>query len=187
MFKTDSRWWWSGLAATLVLGGCTTAGMPAVVSTAGSGSYSYELSNPRVRIRIPELPQIDMGPHPAASRDKPHLRAMGSRAPHIISILTPTADRGMTSQQCAQTSASWLIRRNSLAREDYRVFKGGNSDTYGFIYTKRIGGRTQLVTYLFSGYEGTHCIEVHVSRLADSPGEIEQWARGFPRASIERY
>ena len=178
---------WLIAVAVLALGGCATGGAPAGSSTSGAGHFSYTLTGPNVRITIPELPPIDMGPHPAASRERPHLRAMGSKAPYVISVMTPTADKGMSAQQCAQSSASWLIKRHALARQDYLLFKGGNSDTYGFIYSKRAGSGTQLVMYLLSGVEGTHCIEVHISKMSATRGEIREWANGFPRAAIERY
>lgn len=178
---------WPLFVAVLALNGCTTGGTPAGSSTPGAGHFSYTLTSPNVRVTIPELPPIEMGPHPAAGRDRPHLRAMGSRAPYHISILTPAADKGMSPQQCAQSSASWLIKRHTLARQDYLLFKGSNNDTYGFIYAKRVGHGTQLVMYLLSGAEGTHCIEVHISKISSTRDEIRQWANGFTRAAIERY
>jgi len=169
---------------------CTLAGCAAGGGAPGAtadGVFSYQLENPRVRIRIPELPPIRMGKHPLARADKPHLRAYGTTAPFTISVLTPTADRGMSSQHCAQSTASWLIKRHGLARKDYLLFKGANVDTYGFIYAKRTAAGPQLVAYLLSGYEGTHCIEVHVSRMTSNPEDVRRWAMGFPKATIEKY
>jgi hypothetical protein len=167
--------------------GCATDSRPAPTGEVqtNTNSFSFELSDPRVRISVPELPAIQMGPHPLA-KAKPHLRVMGSAPPYNLSILTPTADAGMTAEKCANSAANWAIKQYGLSKGSYRLLNPKGSDTYSMYFPLRLApGKVQLHAYLFTAYAGSHCIEVHVTKFPASESEIGDWLKGFPGARIE--
>lgn len=149
----------------------------------GSSNFDYVLSSPHVEISIPEIPAIKMEKHPLAL-SHPHLRLQGSRDGYQVSILTPLADSGMNSLDCASSRVSSIVGQYGFNRKQYILYKSVDGTTYSMFYPLRVEEQVQLHAHLFSGYRGTHCIEVHVSRIAGSEKDLHIWARGFPGARI---
>jgi hypothetical protein len=151
-----------------------------------SGAFTFSFDNPSTKIEIPELPQVKMEIHPLSAQ-KPHLRYMGSGSGYKLSVITPTADAGMTAIECARTQTDDIIEKNGLQEGDYKLFKASDNHTFSLFYAKPINefkGYAQLGGHLFSAAEGTHCVEVHISRITNSKQEIDSWYSGMPRARI---
>jgi hypothetical protein len=177
------------IVVTAVLG-CST--IPAVTSTSGE-TFSFDIPENKFRVNVPDLPQISMKTHPLAG-SRPDMRYMGEdpKSGYSISILTPTADKGMTPEQCASSSFGSLIKRYGL-NEKFVVSRKNNPSTYIVLFPHRIGPLIQLKAYVLSGYGGDHCIDVHISKNASTKSEEEfknqlmSWYQSFTKASIEHY
>ncbi|TGL60531.1 hypothetical protein [Leptospira sarikeiensis] len=148
----------------------------------GSG-FSFSFDNPKVKVIIPEIPQIKMGPHPMAARGA-HLRYMGSADLYNLSILTPTADPGMTAMDCAQSIISGVVQRFGLKQDQYAVFQGLDKKTFAVFYSIKVLEFSQMNAHLVSSAAGKYCIEVHVSKMTSSEAEAKDWNKGMPNARI---
>lgn len=152
---------------------------------AKAGAFHFDVMRPRVRIIIPGLPDFPLEPHPLA-KAQPHVRFMGSKQPYILSILTPTADAGMTAAQCANSSASALMRRFGLSESQVQLRKADDA-TYVATFHLKEGRIISLKAFLWSAAGGTHCVELNVSKIVSSLDELEAWPRVFESARIESY
>lgn len=156
-------------------------------------AYSFDIPENKFRVNIPDLPQIAMNPHPFAG-SRPDMRYLGAdpKSGYSISILTPTADKGMTPEQCASSSYKSLLKRYGL-NEKYVSARKNNSSTFVVLFPHREGPLLQLKAYVLSGYDGDHCIDVHISKNASTSSEEEvrnqlmNWYQSFTKASIEHY
>ena len=151
---------------------------------AGAQEFVFEATAPDFKVTIPGIPPIRMGPHPMQGTH-PHLRYMGADGPYTISIITPSADRGMTALECAAATVRSLASRPNVPppAELYRVRLDEN--TFVAIYTAQMPGFLQLHAHLLSAAAGTHCIEVHASKIATSPEDVAPWFDDFGKARIE--
>lgn len=156
-------------------------------------TYLFDMQENKLRITIPDIPQIPMKPHPLAG-SRPDMRYMGAdnKSGYSISILTPTADAGMTPVQCASSSLRSLLKRYRL-NPDHIVRRKVNETTFTVLFLHREGPLTQFKAYILSGYGGDHCIDVHISKtvFADSKDELKQqlatWFGSFTKATIVNY
>lgn len=158
-------------------------------ANAGAG-FSFEMPDERLRIVIPDIPQMTMRDHPNAAV-QPSARYLGGDVTgYTISVLTPASDRGYGSEACAVYLFSKLLLRYGLDPKKVTRRKT-DANTHVALFPVRMGPFVQFKTYLLSGYGGTHCIEVHVSRMVpadDKDKLIEQltdWYKGFHDARIE--
>lgn len=150
---------------------------------AGAQGFEFEATAPDFRVTIPGIPPIKMGPHPMQGTH-PHLRYMGGEGAYTISIVTPSAERGMTALQCAGATVRSLASRPNVPPSD-ELYKARLDDTtFIAIYAAQMPGFLQLHAHLLSAAAGTHCIEVHVSRIATSMEDVAPWFSGFGEARI---
>ncbi|MDH5178184.1 MAG: hypothetical protein OEZ39_00835 [Gammaproteobacteria bacterium] len=176
--------------AGLILAGCAAT---TPTKNTGSGTFVFDVPENRFRVIIPDLPHIEMHAHPLASSGA-HFRFMGGdkKDGYSISILTPTADKGMKPEHCANAGYASLLKRYGL-NEKYVFRRKNNSSTYIVLFPHRAGPLIQLKAYLLSGYDGDHCIDVHISKnlLAPSEEEVKEkllaWYQGFTQSSIDHY
>lgn len=150
--------------------------------------FEFDMTNPPLRIVIPDAPPMQMGPHPLG---QPHTRFMGGGpGGFTISVLTPTADQGTSAMQCARSGAASVARRFGLKREDV-VLLQPNDATIVMLFPFKTDPALQLKAFLLSGHGGTHCIEVHLSKMlppgSTTEADIGAWMKGFQRARIEAY
>ena len=79
-------------------------------------TFSFDMPQPRLRVVVPDIPQIKMGIHPNAAL-QPHARFMGTDPQGFsISILMPTADAGMSPRDCARTMHKSIMARFRVRR-----------------------------------------------------------------------
>jgi len=149
-----------------------------------AGGFTFEIEEPRVVITIPSLPQIDMDDHPVRAKGA-HLRYFGSSEGYVVSIMTPTADAGMSPLECASSILGSLGDRPGVPARSEIYNARINDRTFIAIYVSRGDGVMQLNAHLVSAAAGTHCIEVHASRLATSPDDVKVWRNGFGAADIK--
>lgn len=162
------------------------------LSAKGADGYSFQMPDEKIRIVIPDIPQMTMGPHPL-SKERRDMRFMGSGPDGItVTILTPTADAGMTPQDCANSSYKSLLSRFSLDPKFVSTHRSADS-TFVVLFPYRAGSTMQLKAFILSGYGGTHCIDVHVSKTVLPTSkeafaeELARWYGGFRDSKIERY
>ncbi len=148
-------------------------------------TFSFEMPEPRLRIVVPDIPRMDMVQQQG--------RFIGSaEGGYTLSVLTPAADAGMTPRDCAQSLARHVINRFGLDPK-FVVGVQANDATFVMLFPYRAHPVIQFKAFLLSGWNGTHCVEVHVSRtMADAPEkqmaeDLARWFQGFRGARIEPY
>ena len=150
--------------------------------------FEFEMTEPKLRIVIPDAPPMQMGPHPLGQA---HTRFMGGGPRGFsISVLTPTADRGMTPLECARSRVGSVAQRFGLKREDVVMLQPNDTTLVMLFPFKAAEPMMQLKAFLLSGHGGTHCVEVHLSRMLAgnaTEAEIGAWMKGFQKARIETY
>ncbi|HRE16134.1 MAG TPA: hypothetical protein PLW86_03580 [Rhodocyclaceae bacterium] len=161
------------------------AALAAIASTACyADGFVWEVTAPNFKISLPNLPAMKLETHPLNAA-QPHLRLLGSEGPYTISVLTPTADAGMTAQDCANSTIRSLPRRPGVPALD-TIFKGRiNDKTFVAIYASSLDKFVQLHAHIMSAASGTHCIEVHASKISTSKDDVEPWFTGFTKSNIE--
>jgi len=167
--------------ATIICG----AVLAALSSAAqGAGGFVFEVAEPRFRVTIPDIPQMKMDDHPMAAA-QPHLRFFGSEGPYTVSILTPTADAGMSALECASSTVRSLSLRMGGPQPSQVRRARINDTTFIALYAMPVVGAIQLHAHILSASRGTHCIEVHASMISTSKDDLTPWFKGFGKASIE--
>lgn len=155
-------------------------------------TFSFDLTENRLRIVIPDIPQMKMAPHPL-STSRRDMRFMGTDASgYSISIITPTADAGMGPKACASSSYKSLLTRYRLD-PDRVMARQVNDTTFIVLFPFRSEQTMQFKAYILSGYGGDHCIDVHVSKAVfaatkeEATLELKAWLSGFSKAVIAPY
>lgn len=162
------------LAAALLLG----------AAQAATAQLEIVSADPAFKAVVPSFPKVALGEHPMRA-GRPHLRLFGSEGAYTVSVLVPTADAGMGPLECASSSIRTLGERPGVPQPD-KVYKAKLDDrTFVAIYVARMGGLAQLHAHLFSAAGGTHCVEIHLSKVSTSPEDGEAWFRGFGSARFE--
>jgi len=156
-------------------------------------TFTFEMPDPRLRIVVPDIPQMRMAVHPNNAM-QPHARFMGSddRTGHVVSVLLPTADAGMTARECAQAGSRAVVKRFGLDPK-FVVTLQPEENTFVMLFPYRVEPVLQFKAFLLSGYKGTHCVEVHISRTMAPAAEralaedLAKWFQGFRGARIVAY
>lgn len=169
-------------AVAVLLVSCLS-GLALGKDSATPDTFVFEVSNPHFRITVPDLPLVKMKTHPLHKK-QPHLQYMGSSGPYNISVITPTADPGMTAMDCAVSISRSVTTENQLLES--QVYRGqANDHTFVFIYATRPQGAVQLHAQVISAAGTTHCVQVHVSKMSASPDDLRAWFSGFSKVDIE--
>ena len=151
-------------------------------------TFAFDMPEPRLRIVIPDVPQMKMN----VPSDTDQQFAGSDGTGYTVSVLTLTADGGLTPRECARSSARGVINRFSLDPK-YVVALEANGTTFVMLFPYRVDPVIQFKAFLFSGYRDTHCVEVHVSRAMQPAPEkalaedLARWFEGFRGARIEPY
>ena len=143
------------------------------------------MSDPKVRITIPGMPEIDMIVHPM-NEHKPDFRLRGSSGTTSVSIITSIIDTAITPMSCATTVANIVLAQSNISRD--QLFLGRtNEQTFLIIYGLPMERSVLLNTHIVSSDEAKQCIEAHVSRISTSDSDIEPWFNGFVESKIETF
>ena len=161
----------------------TLLGSASAVSYANA--FLFSVTAPDFTVSLPTIPSMAMSENPLRSK-LPHLRYSGSQGPYNVSVSTPTADAGMTASECASSTVGQLSARPGVPAlgSIYRVRI--NERTYAAIYASPSPGMLMLHAHFVSAAAtGSHCIEVHASKVATSKDDVDAWFKGFGSANIE--
>jgi hypothetical protein len=149
-----------------------------------AADFAFEVPSPKFKVTLPNIPQLRMDVHPM-NASRPDLRFLGSEGPYTVSIMTPTADSGMTALECASSMLRTLSQRPGVPQQDQVYRARINDNTYVAIYASKIPGAVHLHAHFMSAVAGTHCVEVHASKISTSPDDLDAWFKGFGKANIE--
>lgn len=162
------------------------AGMATLLASAPAraAEFSFEVAAPKFTVTIPDIPALPMKPHPMRATH-PHLRFLGADGAYSVSVITPSAAAGMSALECASAILRSLSSRPNVppAAEIYRTRI--DDHTFVAIYAVQLPGLLQLNAHFLSAAAGTHCIEVHASKIATTEDDVEPWFKGFGKARIE--
>jgi hypothetical protein len=170
------------LLASITLGVFVTTCLHAIESTP---PLTIEMSDPKVRITIPGIPEIDMTVHPM-NEHKPIFRLRGNSGTTSVSIITPKIDKAITPMACATAIANIVVAQSTATRD--QLFLGrADENTFLIIYGLAMEKSVLLNTHIISSDEAVQCIEAHVSKISISDADIEPWFNGFGESKIETY
>ncbi len=115
----------------------------------------------------------------------PHLRFLGTRGAYTVAVMTPRAAAGMSALECASAILRTLGKRPNVPppAEQYRAQL--DEHTYVVMYAAQLPELLQLNAHFLSAAAGTHCVEVHATKFAASPQEVDDWFKSFGGARIE--
>jgi hypothetical protein len=146
--------------------------------------FVFEVAAPKFRVTLPNIPPIKMETHPLNAK-QPHLRYLGSQGPYTVSVITPSAAQGMTALECASATVRSMAARPGFPPPAQVLKTRLNDHTYAAMYAVSLGGAVQLNAHFLSAVGGTHCVEVHASKMSTSPEDVAPWFKGFEQASID--
>ena len=146
--------------------------------------FAFEVASPNFKVTVPGIPQLKMEVHPR-NASQPHLRFLGSDGPYAVSVFTPAAAAGMTPLECASATARTLGARPGVP-PPAEVYKTRlNSNTFLAFYVSTSGGTVQMHAHLLSAAGGTHCIEVHATKISVEDEDLAAWITELEKAGIE--
>ena len=170
------------LLASIALGVFVTTCLHASESTP---PLTIEMSDPKVRITIPGMPEIDMAVHPM-NEQKPAFRLRGTSGTTSVSIITQKIDTPITPMACATAVAELVLSQSTATRE--QMFLGrADKNTFLIIYGLAMENSVLLNTHIISSDEAVQCIEAQVSKISTSDADIEPWFNGFGESKIETF
>jgi len=151
---------------------------------ASADDFVFAVTAPDFTVTLPAIPRMKMEAHPRHAAH-PHLRYLGSDGAYTVSVMTPTAQKGMNPLECASATLGTIVKRaGAPAREEMYRAKI-NERTYVAIYATPLPTALQLNAHLMSAAGGTHCVEVHVTKVSTSQDDIDTWVKRFDNADIQ--
>jgi hypothetical protein len=156
-----------------------------MLASAGArgGDFVVEVDAPKFRVTLPDILRMKLEAHPLHA-SKPHLRLLGTEGPYTVSVMTPTADAGMSALECASATLGSIVQRPGVPPRDQIYKVRLNERTFAAIYSSPLPSSMQLNAHLMSAAGGTHCVEVHASRVSTSSEDVDGWFKAFEKADI---
>lgn len=146
--------------------------------------FVFEVASPKFKVTLPGIPRMQMQTHPL-NASQPHLRYLGSAGAYTVSVITPTAAAGMTALECASSTVRSMAARPGFPPPDQVLKTRLDDNTFAAMYAAPLGNLVQLHAHFLSAAGGTHCVEVHASKVSDSVDDVDPWFKGFSAARIE--
>ena len=144
----------------------------------------FEVAAPTFKVTLPNVPPMTMDVHPM-NAERPHLRLLGTQGPYTVSVMTPTAQAGMSALECASATLGSIAQRPGVPPREQIYKVRLNERTFAAIYNSPLPSAVQLNAHFLSAAGGTHCVEVHASKVSQSPDDLDGWFKGFAKADIE--
>ena len=160
----------------------------AVLLLASAGARAEDLvfvvAAPKFKVTLPNVPRMAMEVHPM-NGERPHLRLLGTEGPYTVQVATPAAEAGMSALECASATLGSITQRPGVPPREQIYKVRLNERTFAAIYASPLPSAMQLHAHLMSAAGGTHCIEVHASRVSTSSEDVDDWFKAFDKADIE--
>lgn len=178
------RWTANGKPVTRALLVWGTALIFSASFNCRADDFVFEVDSPKFSITLPNMPSMTMDAHPMHASN-PHLRFLGSSGPYTVSAITPTSAAGMSAFECAASTVRSLGTRLGVP-DSSQIYRARiNDNTFVAIYASPLGGVVRLNAHVLSAVGGTHCIEVHASKISTSEDDLAPWFEAFAKANIE--
>lgn len=152
-------------------------------AAARAENFTIEVAAPSFKVSLPEILRMKMDVHPLHA-SKPHLRLLGTEGPYTVSVMTPTAEAGMSALECAGATLGSIAQRPGVPPREQIYKVRLNERTFAAIYSSPLPSAMQLNAHLMSAAGGTHCVEVHASRVSTSSEDVDGWFKAFEKADI---
>lgn len=146
--------------------------------------FAFEVASPKFKVTIPGIPQMKMEVHPK-NASQPQLRFLGSEDPYTVAVFTPAAVAGMTPLECASAITRSLAARPGTPPSSQILKARLDGSTFVAIYAAPLGGGVQLHAHILSAVGGTHCVEVHATRISIEEDDLSSWITDLDKASIK--
>ena len=146
--------------------------------------FAFEVASPKFKVAIPGIPQMKMEVHPG-NASQPQLRFLGSEGPYTVAVFAPAAVAGMTPLECASAITRSLAARPGTPPSSQILKSRLDDSTFVAIYAAPLGGGVQLHAHILSAVSGTHCVEVHATRISIEEDDLSSWITGLEKASIK--
>jgi len=147
--------------------------------------FAFEVDSPKFKVAIPGIPQMKMDVHPK-NASQPQFRFLGSADPYAVAIFTPAAVGGMTPLECAGAIARTLEARPGVPPPSEIVKARLDDRTFVAIYAAPMVVGVQLHAHLLSAAGGgTHCVEVHATRVSIDDDDLASWITNLQKATIK--
>ena len=170
------------LLASIALGALFTSCLQASESTP---PLTIELADPKVRITIPGVPEMDMAVHPS-NENKSVFRLRGNSGTTSVSVITPKLGEAVTPMACANAIVEVVLAEGTATRD--QLFLGrADENTFLIIYGLPMDKSVLLNTHIVSSDRAVQCIEAHVSKISTNDADIEPWFNGFGESKIETF
>lgn len=167
-----------------LLGWGTVLLLAASLSCRAEG-FAFEVASPKFKVTIPGIPQMKMDVHPK-NASQPQFRFIGSADPYAVAIFTPAAVGGMTPLECAGAIARTLEARAGVPPSSEIVKARLDDRTFVAIYAAPLVVGVQLHAHLLTAAGGgTHCVEVHATRVSIDDDDLASWITNLQKASIK--
>jgi len=146
--------------------------------------FAFEVASPKFKVIIPGIPQLKMDVHPN-NATQPHLRFLGTDEPYSVAVFTPTAAAGMTPLECAGAIARTLAARPGTPPSSQILKARLDGNTFVAFYATPLAAGVLLHAHLLSAAGGTHCVEVHATRVSIQEDDLGSWITDLDKASIK--
>jgi hypothetical protein len=90
----------------------------------------------------------------------------------------------MGALECATSTLRELPRRPGVPGSDLVYRAKLDDQTYVALYAAKPPAPMLLHAHVMSAAAGTHCVEIHASKVVSSREDIESWFKGFDSARI---
>jgi hypothetical protein len=150
---------------------------------AAAQDFVFEVDAPKFKVTLPGIPPMKLEKHPL-NAEQPHLRFLGSEGPYTVSVVTPKAAAGRTPLECASATVRTMAARPNVPPAAQVLKTRINARTYAAMYATHVGAAVQLNAHFLSAAGGTHCIEVHASKMSTSADDVDPWFKAFDKADI---
>lgn len=156
----------------------------ALGAQAHADDFVFSVTAPDFKVTLPGIPRMQMDVHPMHA-EHPQLRYLGTDGAYTVAIMTPTAQKGMNPLECASATLGTIVKRAGAPAREEMVRAKLNERTYVAIYGTPLPTALQLSAHLMSAAGGTHCVEVHVTKVSTSQDDIDSWVKRFDNADIQ--
>ena len=166
-----------------LLGWGTVLLLAASLSCRAEG-FAFEVASPKFKVIIPGIPQMKMDVHPN-NATQPQLRFLGTDDPYTVAVFTPAAAAGMTPLECAGAIARTLAARPGTPPSSQILKARLDGNTFVAFYATPLVAGVLLHAHLLSAAGGTHCVEVHATRVSIQEDDLGSWITDLDKASIK--
>jgi hypothetical protein len=146
-------------------------------------AFEAKVTDPAFTITVPALPNISLQQQAPASDSSPRL--VGDDGTHKVAVIVSTMSKSVSARECAGSGLRSILSRPGMPNRDSIYRAPLSANTFLVLYVVTEGTQPVLHAHLLAAASGTHCTEVHFSRLQRAGEDIDDWRKTFAGARIE--